>query len=112
MLDYTNAFVRQKSLADNEISKEKEHLRSFSKELADLGAIRNRPGDDDVSCFKCGFRFNVQEIRTTVDRSGLDFMEAGWLVHAKHHPWCKLLEHVDQSTLDTILGKKEIIWLI
>ena len=92
---------------ENGISKEKELLRSFSKELAQLGAIRDRTGNDNVYCFKCGFRFNLQEILSMADRSGLDFMEAGWFIHAKHHPWCELLEQVDKSTLNTILGNKK-----
>ena len=92
--DYTNVFVRQKSLADNEIG----------KELAELGAFNNKLRDNRISCFKCGLFFDIQKICAIADRGHLNFVEAGWFIHAKHHPWCKLLEQVHPSTLDSILG--------
>ena len=93
--DLSNLSVRQKSLGYDE----------FAGELAELGACANRREPNKVFCYKCGLTFNVQEILTLKERGVLNFLEAGWHIHAKHHPWCELLEQVHSSTLDNIIGK-------
>ena len=102
-IDYTNLSTRQKSLADC----------IYAKDLAELGAFRSQSDSSVISCYKCGHNFDIQEILSKKRACNLDFLEAGRLIHATHRPWCELLEQIQPSARDAILGNKRnlLFWI-
>ena len=75
-----------------------------ANELANIGACRDKWENDTMSCYKCELIFKMDEIIKTKDERKLSFEDAGWLIHAKYHPWCELLQKLPKCTLQKILG--------
>ena len=77
---------------------------TFEKELAEIGACKDKWGNNTISCYKCELKFNVEEINEKIGDRYPSFVDAGWLIHTIHHPWCGLLQSIPEETLQKILG--------
>ena len=74
------------------------------KDLAKMGGYRNKWAKTSVSCYQCDFLFEYDEIHRVMNESNISFIDAGYLTHAKVHPWCKILLDLDEKYKEKLLG--------
>ena len=98
-IDYCKISTRQKSLEGE----------TFANELAEIGACRDKWGNNVISCYKCELKFNIEKITEYMEKSNLSFIDAGWLIHTINHPWCDLLQTLPKTSLQKILGRIKLI---